>query len=886
MLTCLVFVMASATADSVRQLESEPATFSPHATNRVVFSFDFDERDEGNLENVPKFWRRVEMPTFPHFSEGVFDDNVGNQSPPSFALKCSGRNIAFEYEGPDTRIRRNTDYRIEGYIRTSNLRVSRACLSACFVDGQGQPIPGTLARSRFVGDVDSGNDWVHVEFHLPAAPVHARTIGMIAWVLQEDAWNNVARARRHIPRRDVHAVAFFDDITIYALPKVELKATTPGNVLATDEDPTLRIVVADFEDSTLTANLSIFAADGSLAATQSIKPSVGIDTKPVYVSLLELDPGLYTAQLTVYSGRLEVIRRTLDFARVGPMGHASAPAGRPLGVVLDPRQRADTATELALLQNLGIGSAKIPVWSGLPEASPDRKKKADMDQFLQELLRTGFLVTAVFAGPPGPVVQQDGPYPRPLLELLAGPPSSWQDHLAAVVVPYAGIFDRWQIGPDYEKDLPNMEQLEIAIEQLRSAMRQFITVPRLGLTTQAWHGPQDVVSRIDHHTLALGAEVSPKDVSTVMASSRGDSQQQVSLFIDQFENAHAFQRLPLLASWAQRIIHARYAGASTVYVRQPWTVRDTVQGKVAEPTESYLVLRTIARSLGTATPSHALYLAPDVTCLTFQTGKRSTLVLWDDRAPMEGRDHALQLGNADHYLDTWGKTHALDRLPDGRHRIRLSPMPLIVPDVDRWLVELCHGISVNPQLVTTGTELSDHQVMIQYRGAKPLSGEFVLDGPESWKINRQSRSLLVTPQRATTLDYRLHIPHNAVAGEATLLARISLERPEYYFELPLQLQRGLLDVDVSAAAYVEGQNVILSHVVTNRSDETLDLRSTAGVPGRERQYRPFANLAPGETQTVEYRFRNGPSISGTQVNLSLRELNDGPRVHNLAIIMP
>ncbi|MBU0718296.1 MAG: hypothetical protein KJ749_08615, partial [Planctomycetes bacterium] len=76
------------------------------------------------------------------------------------------------------------------------------------------------------------------------------------------------------------------------------------------------------------------------------------------------------------------------------------------------------------------------------------------------------------------------------------------------------------------------------------------------------------------------------------------------------------------------------------------------------------------------------------------------------------------------------------------------------------------------------------------------------------------------------------------------------------------------------------------HIVTNRSKGVLHFRGAAQVPGRERQYRPFSNLRPGDTQTVEYRFPNAEGLSGADIRVGLREIGDGPRAHTLELTVP
>ncbi|MFQ5496090.1 MAG: hypothetical protein ACE5EX_11995, partial [Phycisphaerae bacterium] len=236
----------------------------PPSPDRVVHRFDFDERPEGNLEETPKYWEPIRPPRFPHFAHGEFDDRIGHDAPPSFRLVTEGRNVAYEYTGPDTRIRANTDYRIEAYIRPDRLQRARACLTAHLLDQSGRPMVDTLVRSDYVGGKGSDGRWVRIDLSLSAASRDAHAIALTAWVLQEDVWSTETKPSRYIHRRDVHGAAWFDDITIYALPHVKLSTSAPGNVLAPDGPQFLDVVLADEVESSLTGRLSITAADGGL----------------------------------------------------------------------------------------------------------------------------------------------------------------------------------------------------------------------------------------------------------------------------------------------------------------------------------------------------------------------------------------------------------------------------------------------------------------------------------------------------------------------------------------------------------------------------------------------------------------------------------------------
>jgi len=94
------------------------------------------------------------------------------------------------------------------------------------------------------------------------------------------------------------------------------------------------------------------------------------------------------------------------------------------------------------------------------------------------------------------------------------------------------------------------------------------------------------------------------------------------------------------------------------------------------------------------------------------------------------------------------------------------------------------------------------------------------------------------------------------------------------------------NIEVRGKAVVEGGDLLLRHTLRNQSESVVSFRSIAGVPGRQRQYRPIPNLGPGQTQTIEYRFRDAENLIGRHINLTLRELNDGPRQHNLQLLVP
>lgn len=874
LLTC---VARPARAQGIADYERDP--------DRIVKSFDFNERAEGNLEDIPKYWEPLAAKEFAHFAYGQFDFDDGHDAPPSFRLVSEGRSVAYQYLGGATRVRAKSEYRITGYIKPSRLQYGRACLSANFLNARGEPIDGIFSRSRFVAGTDTDGEWVRVDFYLPAAPPQAYTIGLVAWVLQDSEWNTEKRSRRYIPHKDVFGSALFDDITIYTLPRVELSSTGLGNVLTGSPQEALRALVADNGESSLRAKLSIFAVDGGLVETHPIDVAMGSTVEPTRVPIHHLAPGLYAAQIDVTDQDDVVISRRLRFLRLPPDERVDRPIVTTFGIVLTPDGRAPYDTEFALLQKLGIGAVKLPVWSGRPDEDESPEQRRALGKYLQELAKNGYDVTAVLAGPPAPIVRAGGRFTRPLIDLLADEPSAWEDHLAAVAAPYASIFRSWQIDSDDDTRAFPPETLTLAIQHFHDAIRRYIHTPAVAYPTNPHVDLGSDAPRLDETTIRLDPSIDLDDYDALVTARRNSTTGRVHAYVPTTP-ASTYRREAEIADWARSILTARHAGAETVYTSQLWSVRRTVAQPVIEPSEKYLVLRTIARRLGHATPGPKLDVADGVTALAFRNGDEAVIAAWDELAFHGPRSHVLQLGANPSHTDLWGGKMPIKRLPDGRHEVELGPTPTIIRHVEPWVVDLQAAVRLTPHQIDSGREGQRFQLEIPYRGDRGVTGTIELKLPEGWEAEPHRFEFSVMPQRMEHRTIDVQIPHSAAAGVRTIVAALTTADRQTYMEVPLEVSVDLSDVDVSGMAVIEGDVLKLRHVVTNRSNSILSFRGSASVPGRERKYRPFTNLRPGDSQTVEYRFDQASDLIGRAVRLDLRELNDGPRSHSLEIIVP
>ncbi|MCO6435554.1 MAG: hypothetical protein J5J06_00525 [Phycisphaerae bacterium] len=845
--------------------------------HRIIHVFDFDESEAGNLEEIPKFWEPLQMPGFPHYAKGVFDSAVGHDAPPSFHLVSEGRSVAFVYRGPDTRVRANTDYRIVGYVRPDHLRHARACLAAVYLNEDGEPLYDTLVRTAYLPDMEgtrAANDWTRVALTLPSAPRDAFSVGLVAWVLQEDVWRPVEPDPNHLPLRDINGGAWFDDLSVYAMPRVELSTSARSNVLQQGNSQELQVLVADEVQSGLENELTITNADGALVERRSIETTFESGSRPQGLPMDFLPPGIYHARLDVRSQGRSIITRDLRFACLSES--LSSPGGaRAFGIAIDPAQRADADTELDLLREQGARSVKLPVWSGVTDPSAKTTSGNGSNRLVHTLEREGFALTGV--------LYDSRSAGATLYELLGSPTSIWQDHLAAQAAPIAGSFRDWQLGSDGPAPRASRQQILKSLTHLRRFMREFLTVPRLVLPISAGVELPTEPWPVEQLSINLGTTLS-SDLLKKLVTEAGREEKLMQAFVPPIAPVR-FQRAPRLADWARRLILARHAGSQGVIVPQTWTVRETPHGSIAEPLEEFVILHTVVSAVGEAAPGPELTLGGTARCVSFVRGDEAVLAVWDPAAPASGRDQQIQISGADQVIDLWGRARPLSVADDGQAVVRLYASPLFVLNAERSAVEFYAGVGLDRRRFEAGAARQPATLTIQNSDAVGRAGSVRLIPPDDWEITPGRFEFNCPPRLAFTQELSIDIPHNVLSGDHELHAEIALNDGRR-FDVVIPVAANLEGIDVRGMAYLKGNVLQVRHAVSNRTAETLHFRGSALLPGKERQYRPITSLMPGETQTVVYRFDDAANLAGTSVRLELREINDGRRTHAMDVPIP
>ncbi|MCC7293567.1 MAG: hypothetical protein IT449_16025 [Phycisphaerales bacterium] len=864
--------------------ESVPAT--PSVSHRVIHAFDFNERPLGNLETVPMYWAPFRGKGFPFFADGSLDENVGHETAPSFRLSCSGRNVCFLYQGSQTRVRPNSTYRVAGCIKPEALLHARAMLAACFLNQSGEPILEGLARSEPIGG-KGGGEWVEVSMDLPVAPPEARTIGLLVMILQRDSWDPAARRRGYVEFQDVHGGAWFDDIRVYALPRIELRCSAPTHVFTDGDTEGVDIRITSAEPSGLRYTAVVRDVEDRAVLEESADVELSAEGASRRLNLGALPPGIYRAELTVYEGEQPLTRRVLTCARVAAprQGSRMSPA-RPFGIVIDPAKRCAPGLEADLLLSQGVRSAKLPVWSGLPDDDGNSEAgRREIDQAMMSLYRGGFRLTGVFAGPPPDVLKASGAYRPALLEILTSDPAAWSASVAEVVAPYATMIQAWQVGADDDLELASDVRLPDGRNKLRTEMKRFVHEPLMVTPASSALEPSVAPSEGGDLSLTLGRDVLPDQIEAHVEAFRKDGSLALDLFVCSADEDR-YDRRARLADWAQRVILARHTGAQTVYVPQTWSVGRVDGIPVVEPKEEFVLLHTLTDVLGDAQPGSIVGIDETARAAVFIRGEEAVVALWDPAAGDGEREHELQLDGVREVVDLWGRRQELTTSADGRQRIRLTPMPVLIPGASMWVFEFQEKATLTPASLPFSVEPQSRTLSLSNSTSQAMSGEAELELPDAWEAKPSKLRFELPAQGTVTYPIELRYPSGEPAGSKLLRLSMTIEgTPPRVFEKEFTLDLGLADLDVWATAFTDRSSLVVRQTIRNRSSETLSFRGFVSAPGRARQYRLIAQIPPGASRIEEYSLPQAGALSGKLLRVGLREL-DGTRIHNLELRAP
>lgn len=875
---------------------------------RLVKHFDFDERRLGNYQDTPMHWVQLRGEGLPAlYANGRFDDDVGRRAAPSFRLDIATGNVAYEYRHLDLTVVPESDYSVVGHVRPAGLKFSAAFVAAYFVDRFGERIAGSERVSNLVRA--TGRDpepWQTLEVDLPGEFPLAYALRLQFWILQDYVWRERdPHGIDPIVRRDVYATAWFDDFSVYRLPRVQLRLSNPAGLIRPGKPEEFILEVNNAASQPLRAELRVTDSVGRPRHTQVL--DVPAMTRPadsapddsptapatargltlamaqrshmvaIRTAVPELTPGFYTAQLRLLSGSDALLKRTTRFT-VLPELPTRTVRSPDIGVDLGRWEGGEIAGLRELLTTLSCGAIKVGIPTVGHLGGEERTSYfQQLSTLLQVLTEDRIDVTGVILTPPTTDSLGAGESTR---EFVARG-GDWRELLSPILAHFGALLPTWQLGSE-AIELRDAGQWRPAdVERVRDLLGKFISIPKLAIpqpVTAVWPYKDDTISvwippNLPTRTLPAQLEF----LVDVEASSCW-----LQLATSQRHNLSSSRRANDLA---RRVVLAKALGPGRVFLPAPFHVYRSGGQPTWQPTEDFLVLRTLFHYLAGKTAVVAMTPAPDTLAVIFQGADASCMIAWSWRQEPPAEPIELYLGANPRAIDIWGKPVPLE-VTRGRTRVPVAPTPLIIDALNTPLAALQTSYRIAPTYVQVHDPEPRPVLTFRNPYAARLSGEVRLSPPRNWQIEPTVRSFQLEPGGTFAEPLTLILPPRQVAQVYKLDVRLRLHSPEQtelYFSESLTV--GLRDIALETTAYWQGNDLLVEQSLRNLCEKPVNFTAFCDAPGRSRQEREFLEVAPGELSVQTYSFPTSRDLAGAKLRLGAQEI-DGARRLNQFVEVP
>lgn len=913
----------------------DPTAARPEAAQRVVRRFDFEERLT-NPDAVPRFWLRGQSdpsgktrPGFPIYNEAELDYTTAHEGEGSLRLPVRGGSASLVLEPGVIPIFADADYLLTAHVRTRGLAHARAVVITRLLDASGASIQGSERRTE---PVASEGAWRRIAVEIVGIYPDAAFLQLELAVLQPQRLAAAPAGPFWVWPEDLDGDAWFDDVAVTQLPRIELSTDTPGNAIESPARPTLQASIRDLTGEALT--LTIDVRDASGARVAAIERALNSGKEQISWSPPLEKFGWYRATLAISNtvGRVGVVTTDLAWLPPAPRAagtdeaaarRAEAPRRQDrlrFGVTIDQLPDHTAAALPTLINRLGVGAVALPVWddSVTPDNAAERARR--ITPLVESVLGEWRRVTLVLPGLPAAVARAlDVPADRVWTLAASGEAPAARSAIDPFVDRLGQRVSRWQIGPTGSLAAAALADLAGDMERLRRTSLRLVpgAIPTLPWSAEIapprawasapearavsvlvpWQTPETALSELlASWSASTGPKVGPRELTLVL-----EPPPDAELGPD-----------IAAAELVRRAVEARAAsdlsdGAARtdLALPAPWRHEGARRPHVA-PTAAFAAWRALADRFDGRRIIGRLPTAPGVTCYVLapvgpaRAGATGALVAWNVSAPPDRAVLRLALGAADcQVVDIFGNSSPAAMTSEsaqvGDRRVSDIPLghaPVFVEGVDIELVRFVAGFRLEPPTLETTAQARVHEMIFRNPWPVTLAARYVIVEPggfdpatgardRSWRITPRSGRFQAAPGQEVRVPVSVSYGAAEEAGPRDWVLDLELTAGRVYESVRLRwrVDVGLDYVALELRAVPRpGGSVAVEALVTNTGNTDLDAQLTAFLPDRPRSKAGVSGVPPGAQALRVFTIENAAELKGARVAVVLSDAGRGARL--------
>lgn len=881
---------------------------------RLVHLFDFEERSLGNFEDLPMHWFVVGRPAqtsdpnffrqplhveltrrggFPAFTDVRFDAKERHTGEHSFLLTLNGGNAAAFLEVGTLAAVPTSDYLVSAMVRTDDLDRASARLVAYFLDAEGRVIEASRTASPRIGGTQ---DWSEATVRLSGDFAQAAWVGLELEVTQPMASADDPLGKQQVVLQDVHGSAWFDDISVWQLPHLDLVGNNRTGIVRSPEKPQFDIDVRDLTGRRLRAELRAY--DHASRLVDSSQRPVGAGAPMTWRWTPRLPAfGWYLVDMTVHEDRPDsgvrgpVARSMTAMAWLPPTGDAGTidgPDRYRFALSAEGTPDDELGNVPDVLATTGLQSVLLSAWGRETTLSTLDARQAVLDGVLRGVLGSGRLAALSLAPVPKALAEAPGVESQHPLGVLKGDRGVWLPYLAPIVMRQGQRVRQWQLGSSAEAEAFFDRDLAGLMSGIEGEFRLLAPKPQLFVPWQLNQQrraelPEGVVAAVHVPTSAtpetLGAHLAEWRTPPSLSWLHLDA-----LPADEVDHPGR------VADLALRMVAGWGSGAAGMTLARPWTTAADAPDRLL-PDPLLAVYTNVAGLLAGRQVIGRLPLHEGMEAVVLDGSAGGMIVASRRGAPLEEAVLDLYLGERPMAIDVWGNRRELP-LTDGTHRVEVGDSPTFITGIDAELAMFRASFHVEPAFIESRQKPHAREVVVRNPWSRTINGRLQFTGPAGWQVQPAQHTFSLSPGQTMRLPVTMTFPFAELAGEKRLTARFDFTADRHYeVELFAPLELGLKDLDFdatlalrpAASGAADAVDAEVLCVLTNNGDKPMSLSLFAQLPGMVRQDRIIGSLQPGQSIVRRMRFEGlGPDQRKSAIRAGARELN-GPAALNVTL---
>lgn len=906
----LVAAAAASTAGVAPEARAQDI-HRPGGAKRIVRVFDFEEKPM-NPEPVPMHWFRAQndppervRPGFPPWNAPAFDASFHASGSWSVRTPTQGGSTSLRLSSGVIPAIPGADYLVAAMVRTDGLVHARARLTARCLNERREPVEGSERSSE---PTDTRGEWKRVTVKLPGEFPSAAWVQIDLELLQprqlgEFEMGSEAARVRETMLEDVAGAAWFDDVQVDLLPRVDLAIDAASGVVVGPAGPVFSALIRDLTGERVRGRLTAYDVDGGVLATIDFPAPAGRERFTWKPALAEYGWGRAILEAITDAG--VIASASKDFVWLPPpppierapgVRAARYPEAGRFVIVAEDLGPESMGALPSVLRATGAGAAHLAVWdSGLTKAVV-RLFTEELETAVERVIDEGASLTLTLAHTPHEFAKAArlDPDASPL-EALARPPEpgapDWRDYLGDALSKFGQRVRRWQIGKTGEPKPFWRDELAMETAAAQAAFARLVPRPLIALPWSIEQGLDARIASDRSLTIVIPWESPASSIPDALAAlGVGARAQAEDTVVLETPPESMFGGRAVAEDLVKRAVLAWSAAPGRIAIQRPF---DPLPTGGASPHAALSAWRQVVQRLGGRVIAGELPVAPGARCFILDGPRAGALVGWTDWADPDDTTIEMFLGSGSIVaIDPFGNETPVP-LSDGSHRLALTPTPTFVEGINVELARFRAGFALDPPSLPAEAALHSAELVLHNPWPVAIGGTLRIVEPAQWKIEPRVFSFDIPAGGEQRLPMDLSFGVAEESGVKRVIAEADIVADDRYprvrLSAPLEIGQAGLALTPSYAFLADDagapRDVGLTLSITNNGAETVSLKVFALAPGYPRQEATVSALTPGQSAVRRFSFPGGVQrLIGQRVRVGAAQVGGAERINKSMLI--